>query len=84
MRRFYAKAVNCCAEVQALLGCGPVGPCRGVEGNCADLPATFADKPVPPYFPDGLKDYTCVQFPNDENPRDSIIVARSRSRWPSR
>ena len=70
-----AQAVNCCAEVQALLGCPAVGPCRGVEGNCGDLPTIFADTPVPPYFPGGLKDYTCIQFPDDNNPRDSIIVA---------
>jgi len=70
-----AQAVNCCAEVQALLGCPAVGPCNGVEGNCGDLPSIFADTPVPPRFPGGLKDYTCIQFPDDNNPRDSIIVA---------
>ena len=72
----YARqAQNCCAEVQALLGCPAVGPCRGVEGNCGDLPSVFADTPVPPYFPNGLQDYTCIQFPDDNSPRDSIIVA---------
>ena len=61
--------------MQALLGCAAVGPCRGVEGNCGDLPAVFAETPVPPYFPNGLQDYTCIQFPDDNSPRDSIIVA---------
>jgi hypothetical protein len=32
--------------------------------------------PTCPYFPDGLAaDYTCLAFPNDDNPRDSFIVA---------
>ena len=73
-RRFYAKGVNCCAEVQALLECPPVGPCRGVEANCGDLPQAFADTPVLPDYPDGLADYTCSAFPDDENQRDTLIV----------
>jgi hypothetical protein len=73
--RYYARGQNCCAEVQALLGCAPVGPCRGVEGNCGDLVTVFATTPIPPYFPNGLADYTCIQFPDDANPRDSLIVA---------
>jgi hypothetical protein len=33
-----------------------------------------------PYFPSGFPnglgaDYTCLAFPNDDNPRDSFIVA---------
>ena len=73
-RRFYAKGVNCCAEVQALLECPPVGPCRGVEANCGDLPQAFADTPVLPDYPNGLADYTCSAFPNDDNQRDTLIV----------
>ena len=74
LHRFYAKGVNCCAEVQALLDCPPVGPCRGVEANCGDLAAAFADTPVLPDYPDGLGDYACAAFPNDDNPRDSLIA----------
>jgi hypothetical protein len=79
---FYAKGVNCCAEVRMLLDmengdCPPVGDCRGVaaEGNCGDLAITFADTPVLPYFPDGLAEYTCHAFPDDERPVDSLVVA---------
>ncbi len=68
---FYAKGVNCCAEVQFLLG----SLAEGVLGNCGDLPAAFADTPVPPYFPDGLSAYTCHAFPDDDRPVDSFIVA---------
>ena len=76
LHAYSASIVNCCAEVSALLGCAPGEPCRGREGVlCGDLADVFADEPVPPYFPDGLKDYTCRQFPDDDNPRDSLIVA---------
>jgi hypothetical protein len=68
---FYAKGVNCCAEVQFLLG----SLAEGVLGNCGDLPAAFADTPVPPYFPDGLREYVCHAFPDDDRPVDSLIVA---------
>ena len=69
-----AKGVNCCAEIQALLECPPVGPCRGVEANCGDLAEAFADTPVLPDYPDGLADYTCAAFPDEENDRDTFIV----------
>ena len=80
--RYYVKAVNCCAEVKELLNsgpdggdCPPVGPCRGFEGNCADLPEQFADIPVLPDYPNGLADYTCTAFPDDENNQlDSFLV----------
>lgn len=58
-----------------LLGCDAAGACRGVEANCGDLPSAFASTPVEPYFPDGLADYTCHAFPDDERPVDSFIVA---------
>jgi hypothetical protein len=36
----------------------------------------FASAPLLPYFPDGLEaEYTCHAFPEDDNPRDSFIVA---------
>ena len=60
--------------MQALLECPPVGPCRGVEANCGDLAEAFADTPVLPDYPNGLADYTCSAFPNDENQRDTLIV----------
>ncbi len=68
--RFYAKAVNCCAELRLMLdsgpdggACPPVGPCREFVGNCGDLAAQFADVPVLPDFPDGLADYVCTGAP---------------------
>ena len=79
-----AKAVNCCAEVVAILDSGPDGgncpsaaDCRGFTGNCADIVNQFADLPVLPDFPDGMADYTCSAFPNDDNPVDSFIVGLS-------
>ena len=78
--RYYAKAVNCCFDVRSLLDaddpgiCPPVGPCRGFEGLCADIPAQFATVPVLPDYPNGLQDYTCHAFPDDDNPVDSFLV----------
>ena len=76
--------MNCCAEVVAILNSGPDGgncpsaaDCRGFTGNCADITDQFADLPVLPDFPDGLADYTCTAFPNDDNPIDSFIVGLS-------
>jgi hypothetical protein len=70
---YYAKSVGCCAEVRALLACPEGAPCRGLEANCADLPLAFAATPVPGY-PDGLADWVCRAFPDDDAPRDSLIV----------
>ena len=44
-------------------------------GNCADLPAVFATTPLLPYYPNGLQEYTCHQFPDDDVTSDTIIVA---------
>jgi hypothetical protein len=81
---FYAKAVNCCAEVVAILDSGPDGgncaspaDCRGFTGNCADIVDQFAELPVLPDFPNGMADYVCAAFPNDDNPGDSFIVGLS-------
>ena len=63
-----------CAEIQALLECPPVGLCRGIEATCGELATAFADTPVLPEYPDGLADYACSAFPDDANPRDSLIV----------
>ncbi len=83
--RFYAKAVNCCAELTAILDSGPdggncAGPadCRGFSGNCGDMTAQFANVPVLPDFPDGMADYVCHAFPDDDAPVDSFIVGLIR------
>jgi hypothetical protein len=82
--RFYSKAVSCCQLVRLVLdsgpdggGCPPVGPCRGFEGNCADLPAQFASVAVLPDYPHGLADFTCHAFPDDDMPMDGFIVGLS-------
>ena len=54
--------------------CPPVGDCRGFNGTCGELPNQFATVPVLPDYPNGLQDYTCTAFPNDDNSVDSFIV----------
>jgi hypothetical protein len=58
-------------------GCPPVGSCRGIDEatSCGELPGLFATTPVPPYFPNGLSEYTCHTFPDDDRSVDSFIVA---------
>jgi hypothetical protein len=51
-----------------------VGDCRGFPGDCAALPGLFESVPVLPDYPDGLADYTCHAFPDDDKPVDSFIV----------
>ena len=82
---FYAKAVNCCAELTFVLNSGPDGgscpaptDCRGFTGNCGDMVAQFADVPVLPDYPNGLADYMCHAFPDDDAPLDSFIVGLIR------
>ena len=77
----HAKGVNCCAEVRLLLDSGPDGgncpsvdDCRGFNGTCGELPSQFATVAVMPDYPNGLQDYTCTAFPNDDNSVDSFIV----------
>ena len=77
----HAKGVNCCADVRLLLNSGPdggncpsVGDCRGFNGTCGELPSQFATVAVMPDYPNGLQDYTCTAFPNDDNSVDSFIV----------
>ena len=74
------KAVNCCAEVVAILDSGPdggncpeAGNCRGFNGTCADVVQQFADVPILPEFPAGLADYTCDAFPMDSKPVDRRV-----------
>ena len=54
--------------------CPPVGMCRGFE-SCSELMTQFVDVPVLPDFPDGLADWVCQAFPNDDNQVDSFIVS---------
>ena len=79
---FYAKAVNCCAQVVSLLDSGPdggncpaAGSCRGFNGTCADIVQQFTDVPILPDYPAGMADYTCDAFPMDSKPVDSFVVA---------
>ena len=65
---FYAKAVNCCAEVRLLLDsgpdgghCPPVGECRGFNGTCGELPSQFSTVAVMPDYPNGLQARMCAQ-----------------------
>jgi len=71
------KAVNCCAEVVAILDSGPdggncpaAGNCRGFNGTCADVVQQFADVPILPDYPAGMADYQCNAFPMDDKPID--------------
>jgi hypothetical protein len=55
-----------------------VGPCRGFEGDCADLQAQFAEVQGP-YLYDGeshdtLEDYVCTAFPDDAYVTDQLLV----------
>ena len=72
---FYSKSLNCCLEARAFLGCSPITaePCMGYTGDCADLPTVFAGIHLEsaPGIPD---DYVCLQFPNDDSQRDSLIL----------
>ena len=78
---FYAKGVNCCVALRQILdsgpdggNCPPVGPCRGFEGTCGDITAQFAELPVLPDYPDGMADWTCTAFPDDNSNLDSFLV----------
>jgi hypothetical protein len=55
--------------------CPPVGPCRGFEGTCGYITAQFAELPVLPDFPNGMQDWVCTAFPDDENSQvDAFLV----------
>jgi hypothetical protein len=75
------QGVNCCVELRALLdsgpdggSCPPVGTCRGFEGTCGAITAQFKSLSILPDYPDGLADYVCHAFPDDDAPVDSFIV----------
>ena len=54
--------------------CPPVGPCRGFTGTCGAISTQFAELPVLPDYPDGLKDWVCTAFPDDTNDVDTFLV----------
>jgi hypothetical protein len=82
--RFYAKATNCCIDIRAVLDSGPDGgncspvefnaACRGFTGECGALEDQFAYVAVLPDYPNGMIDYDCEAFPDDNNPLDTFIV----------
>jgi hypothetical protein len=68
-RFFYSKGATCCSEIRLILECDPVGPCRGFEGDCADIipqfegvqgPYIYGEPPEEHMF---LDDYVCHAFP---------------------
>jgi hypothetical protein len=89
-RLLSAQAVNCCTELRQILDSGPDGgycpplgecrdfpgdcECRGFPGDCAELPKLFETLAVLPDYPNGLQDWTCHAFPDDDKPLDSFIV----------
>ena len=74
---FYSRAVGCCSDVRVALGCDPTAalPCRGFEGQCADLRDTFyrfaaagialQERPLPTPL--------CTAFPDPDSARDQLV-----------
>ena len=54
--------------------CPSASDCRGFTGTCADLVQQFNTIAVLPSYPNGLQDYTCTAFPDENKPLDSFIV----------
>ena len=54
--------------------CPSIDNCRGYSGTCGQLPDQFATVPVMPDYPNGLQDYTCTAFPDDDNSVDAFLV----------
>ena len=54
-----------------------MGECREFPGDCADLPSQFASIAVLPDYPNGLQDYMCTAFPDEDKPFDSFLVGLS-------
>lgn len=57
--------------------CSPAdfnAPCRGFTGECGVLEDQFAYVAVLPDYPNGMIDYDCEAFPNQNNPLDTFIV----------
>ena len=82
---YYSRGAQCCAEIRAILGCDPVGPCRGFAGDCADILEQFNDVQGPYVYSLGvgepptqqmyLNDYVCHAFPDDAYVTDQFFVA---------
>jgi hypothetical protein len=75
-RRFYAKGVNCCANLhdEVASACtAATCPANAATLRCADLLTVIGTSESP--YPASLKDWTCTAFPNDDLPGDSLIVA---------
>ena len=75
---YQTRANNCCVEARAILECYdlPPAPCRGFTGDCADLPAQFADTgPQNPFVDSAGIPYVCRQFPDPGRPTDKLIVS---------
>jgi hypothetical protein len=71
VRPDYSKAVTCCADLRALLGCDAVdvtAPCNGFVGSCGDL----ALQPDAVTLSDA--GYTCTAFPADGSARDTFVA----------
>jgi hypothetical protein len=79
-RFFYSRGANCCAEIRLILECDPVGPCRGFEGDCADIIPQFESVQGPYVYGEPpeehayLDEYVCHQFPDEENYWDQVLV----------
>jgi hypothetical protein len=82
---FFVKATNCCEAIRFVLDNGPDGgacppydnaaPCRGYAGECGTLQVQFAAVPILPDYPDGLADFNCAAFPDDDKPVRACHVA---------
>jgi len=79
-----SRGANCCIEIRDILGCDPVGPCLGYEGDCGDLQTQFAELQgpwlysvavgEPPTEQMSLADYVCHAFPDDAYVTDQLLV----------
>jgi hypothetical protein len=79
-----SRGANCCLEIRDILGCDPVGPCLGYEGDCGDLQTQFAELQgpwlysaavgEPPSEQMSLADYVCHAFPDDAYITDQLLV----------
>ena len=59
--------------MREILGCEPEpAVCRGFVGDCGDIQNQFADVQDIPY--NGLQDWTCDAFPNDDYFSDTLLV----------
>ena len=76
--RFYAKGVNCCTALREATesACSAAAhPCpqNALTMRCADLLPAISE--AASSYPPELADWQCQAFPNDDMPRDSLIVA---------